>query len=61
MISSDSLLETGTLQPSALEAETAASLLDFARVVMPPTSLGKRPVSDSDTTTDIAQPKKQRH
>eukprot|EP00557_Chaetoceros_sp_GSL56_P013489 CAMPEP_0176482820 /NCGR_PEP_ID=MMETSP0200_2-20121128/3582_1 /TAXON_ID=947934 /ORGANISM="Chaetoceros sp., Strain GSL56" /LENGTH=2163 /DNA_ID=CAMNT_0017879167 /DNA_START=38 /DNA_END=6529 /DNA_ORIENTATION=- len=56
----DSFLDTTPSQTSALEAETATSLLDFARAVIPSPSLGKRPVDDPDKTTDVSQSKRQR-
>lgn len=59
MKSNYSLSETTASQPSALEAETAASLLSFARAFVPSTSLGKRPIDDSDKTSGITQSKKQ--
>jgi hypothetical protein len=58
MKSNYSLSETTASQPSALEAETAASLLSFARAFVPSTSLGKRPIDDSDKTSGITRSKK---
>jgi hypothetical protein len=46
-----SLQDTRITQPSVLEAETVASLLDFAKKVVPTTTLIKRPSSDSNNTT----------
>lgn len=57
--SNEPRLETRAPEPSALEVETVASLLDFSRVGVPSTSLGKRPVDDSERSIGITQSKRQ--